>query len=85
MTRKIKAHKGGRTARLEIRIKPETKAVLERFAELRCITMSDVIEMLAKEINLHLEVQLTICPNCKWSHPIDERCSECQYPHEIWD
>ena len=42
--RQITPYKGGRSARLEVRIKPDIKATLERIAQEQEMTVADLIE-----------------------------------------
>jgi len=44
--RKVKPYKGGRSDRLEIRIRPETKLLAKFIAKSRRCTVSDLIEYL---------------------------------------
>lgn len=46
MKRKITPHKGGRTARLTVRLTPRHRAALDAMARLDGITTADVIERL---------------------------------------
>lgn len=49
--RQITPHKGGRSARLDIRIKPDIKAILEQYAKSQDKSVADVIENFVE--NLH--------------------------------
>jgi predicted HicB family RNase H-like nuclease len=49
MTNKITPHKGGRTASLKVRIKPEVLAKLKQIAKARGVSQADVIEKWIEE------------------------------------
>lgn len=85
--KKITPHKGGRTARLECRVKPETKRDLERLAAVYHETIADVIERLtvARIVELKLDEAIEIepywtCPECGYSHDVGQAyCDNCDY------
>jgi len=59
--RKITPHKGGRTARITVRLTPEHRAALDAMARLDGVTTADVIErLIARELRRRRDVRETL-------------------------
>lgn len=48
--RQITPHKGGRTIRLDIRIRPDIKAKLRQYAKSQDVSIADVIENFVNDL-----------------------------------